>query len=253
MPRIERPTRSVLLRLCALCGLLSPITFVVGWAVGGVAQSDAYSVVDDQVSDLGALTADQAWIYNQIGANLTGILVAALACGLWRAGSSRPAGKAGVIALAVTGVGQFFDGWFRLDCRAIDAGCGAGGISWHAVAHQIESPLTVSGLFVSVFALARAFKKSEQWQDLRIPTLIAGFVAAGGILGGTMFTGMEFVGGGLAVRVGLTVWFAWVGLVSYRLLRIAQKDEHGEPHPVGSLERSDRATGLAHEAKGDGR
>jgi hypothetical protein len=148
----------VLLRLCALCGLLSPITFVVGWAVGGVAQPDAYSLVNDQVSDLGALTADQAWIYNQIGANLTGLLVAALAYGLWRAGSSRPAGKVGVTALAVMGVSQFFDGWLRLDCRAIDAGCSTGGTSWHAIAHQVESLITVSALLVAVFALARAFK-----------------------------------------------------------------------------------------------
>jgi hypothetical protein len=90
---------------------------------------------------------------------------------------------------------------------------------------------------------------------LRIPTLIAGFIAVGGILGGTIFTGLQFAGGGLAVRVGLTVWFAWVALLSYRLLRIAQEDEHGEPHSVGSLERSDRDTGdrLAHEVEGDGR
>jgi hypothetical protein len=35
--------------------------------------------------------------------------------------------------------------------------------------------------------------------------------------------------GGLAVRLGLAVWFAWVALVSYRLLRIArEKDQIGE-------------------------
>jgi hypothetical protein len=40
--------------------------------VGGLAQPDAYSAADDDVFDLGALTASSAWIYNQIGANLTG-------------------------------------------------------------------------------------------------------------------------------------------------------------------------------------
>ena len=97
--------------------------FVIGWAAGGLAQPDAYSLVDDSVSDLGALSADQAWIYNQVGANLTGLLVAALAYGLWKAGIPGFSGRIGVIALAVMGIGQFFDGWFRLDCRAIDAGC----------------------------------------------------------------------------------------------------------------------------------
>src|SRR5687767_8560295 len=128
----------MLLRLSALCGLLAPITFTVGWVAGVVAQPDNYNIVSDAVSDLGALTADQAWIYNRIGANLTGLLVVALAYGLWRARRSGLVGKVGVIALAVMGVGQFFDGWFRLDCRGIDAGCHNGGTSWHAVAHQVE-------------------------------------------------------------------------------------------------------------------
>jgi hypothetical protein len=207
------------LRLCAFCGLLSPIAFVIGWAVGGLAQPDAYSLVDDSVSDLGALTADQAWIYNQVGANLTGLLVAALAYGLWKIRIPGLSGRIGVIALAVMGIGQFFDGWFRLDCRAIDAGCSGGGTGWQVVAHEIESLFTVLGLLVSVFALARAFKKAEPWRDLRTPSLIAGFATI------AVFIGLLFVGGGLAVRVGLAVWFAWVALVSYRLLRIAREQD----------------------------
>lgn len=204
-------------RFSAVCGLLAPITFLVGWVVGGLAQPDSYSVVDDAVSDLGARTADQAWIYNIIGVNLSGLLVVALAYGLWRAGIPGRAGKVGVIALAVMGTGTFLDGWLRLDCRGIDAGCNnggaSGGTSWLAAAHQIESLVTASALLVSVFVLASAFKKSEQWRDMRIPTLIAGFTTVAALIG------LSFVGGGLGVRVGLTVWFAWVALVSYRLLK----------------------------------
>ena len=206
------------LRLAALCGLLAPVAFTVGWVAGVVAQPDAYDLVNDAVSDLGALTADQAWIYNRISGNLTGLLVVALACGLWKARRSGLEGKAGVIALAVMGVSQFFDGWFRLDCRGIDAGCDNGGTSWHAVAHQVESLVTLSGMFVSVFALAYAFTRSERWRDLRVPTLIAGFTSL------TTIVGLMFVGGGIAARVGVTVWFAWVALVSYRLLTIARDD-----------------------------
>ena len=121
------------------------------------------------------------------------------------------------------GLGQFFDGWFRLDCRAIDAGCAGGGTGWQVAAHEIESLVTVLGLLVSVFALARSFKEAERWHDLRRPSLIAGFATI------AVFIGLLFVGGGLAVRLGLAVWFAWVALVSYRLLRIAgEQDEPGE-------------------------
>lgn len=205
------------LRLCAICGLLSPIAFVIGWVAGGLAQPEAYSLVNDSVSDLGAVTADQAWIYSQIGANLTGLLVAALAYGLWKAGISGLSGRIGVAALAVMGIGQFFDGWFRLECRAIDAGCSEGGTGWQVAAHEIESLFTVLGLLVSVFALARAFKKAERWRDLRTPTLIAGFATVAIIIG------LLSVGGALAVRLGLCGWFTWVALVSYRLLRIARE------------------------------
>lgn len=207
------------LRLCALCGLLSPLVFVIGWAAGGLAQPAAYSLVDHSVSDLGALTADHAWIYNQVGANLTGLLVTALAYGLWKVRIPGRSGRIGVIALAVMGIGQFFDGWFRLDCRAIDASCSGGGTGWQVVAHEIESLFTILGLLVSVFALARAFKKADRWRDLRTPSLVAGFATI------AAFIGLLFVGGGLAVRVGLAVWFAWVALVSFRLLRIAREQD----------------------------
>lgn len=209
------------IRLGAVCGLLAPIAFVVGWFVGALAQPDAYSLIHDQVSDLGALTADDAWIYNRIGANLTGLLVVALAYGLWTAGLPGRAGKVGVIALAVMGVGQFFDGWFRLDCRAIDAGCENGGTSWHVIAHSVESIFTVLGLLVSVFVLARAFKQSERWRDLRIPTLIVAFATTAIVIG------LQFAAPGLAVRLGVTLWFAWLAVVSYRLLKIGREDERG--------------------------
>jgi hypothetical protein len=207
------------LRFSAWCGLVAPIAFTVAWLAGGIAQPDAYSMIDHSVSDLGALTADSPWLYNQIGANLTGLLVVGLAAGLWRTVPTRVSGRVGVIALGVMGVGQFFDGWFRLDCQGIDAGCEGRDPSWHAAAHEIESLFTVLGLLVSVFALARAFKRSSRWHDLRAVTLAAGIstvVAFGAFLP---------VGGGLAILVALSVWFAWLATLSYRLLTLARGPE----------------------------
>jgi hypothetical protein len=207
------------LRLSAWCGLLAPVAFTLAWLVGGLAQPDSYSTIDDSVSDLGALTADSPWLYNQIGANLTGLLVLALAAGLWKTVPPRLSGRVGVVALGVMGVGQFFDGLFRLDCQGIDAGCGDADLSWHANAHEIESLFTVLGLLVSVFALARAFKQSPRWHDLRAVTLTAGFATI------VVFVGLLPVGGGLAVLGALSVWFAWLALVSYRLLTVARELE----------------------------
>ena len=189
--------------------------FVAGWLIGGLAQPAAYSVIDDDISDLGALTADKPWLYNQLGVNLTGLLVLALSVGLWKTVGTGFSAHLGVIALGVAGVGTFLDGLLREDCRKIDAGCTDRFASWHGTGHVIETVFTILGTFVAVFALARAFKVSDRWNDLWLPTLVAGIAT----LAAVIF--LSIPGAGLGVRVATTVWFLWLALVSYRLLRIA--------------------------------
>lgn len=221
----------MILRLCAWAGLLAPITFTVGWIVGGLAQPDAYSAIDHSVSDLGAMTADSAWLYNQIGANLTGLLVIVLAVGLWRIVTARLSGRVGVIALGVVGLGIFLDGWLRLDCRSIDAGCDAGrgaDPSWQASAHSIESLITILGLAVSAFALARAFTKTPRWGHLATVSLVAGIITVAGVVTMIILAGLDSPGQGLINRLALTVWFGWLALVAYRLLKVAHDQQPSE-------------------------
>ena len=49
------------LRAAAICGLLAAVTFIVGVLLGDLTQPEAFSPADDDISDLGAQTADQAW------------------------------------------------------------------------------------------------------------------------------------------------------------------------------------------------
>jgi hypothetical membrane protein len=102
------------LRAAAICGLLAPLTFVAGLLFGDLAQPDAFSPAKDNISDIGAQTADQAWIYNQIAANLNGLLILAFALGLWRALGSGWLARLGVLGLAVLGVTRFLEGFLRL-------------------------------------------------------------------------------------------------------------------------------------------
>ena len=104
-------TRPVPLRAAALCGLLAPVTFIVGLVLGDLAQPDAFSPANDNISDLGAQTADQAWLYNQIAANLNGLLILGFALGLWRALGSGWLARLGVIGLAVIGMTRFLEGF----------------------------------------------------------------------------------------------------------------------------------------------
>jgi hypothetical membrane protein len=204
------------LRASAICGLLTPVTFIAGWLIGGLAQPDEYSFVDHDISDLGSLTADSPWIYNQIGVNLTGLLSLALALGLWQTVGSRLSARIGLVAFTVFGLGTFLDGLLRLDCREIDPGCDSTE-SWHANAHVVETTFTVLGIFIAVFAFSRAFKKSSSWSDLWVVTLAAGIGAVAAL------ALLSIWGAGLAVRVATTILYAWIALISYRLLRLADE------------------------------
>jgi Protein of unknown function (DUF998) len=145
------------LRAAAICGLLAGVTFVVGLVLGDLAQPDAFSPADDNISDIGAQTTASPWLYNQIASNLCGLLILGLALGLWRAlGTGWPA-RLGTIGLAVLGVLRFLEGFLRLDCRGIDAGCEND--SWQADAHGIESGIAAALLFIVPPVLAFAFRR----------------------------------------------------------------------------------------------
>ena len=211
------------LRLAGVCGLLAPVTFVTGFVLGGLAQPDAYSPFHDDLSDLGALTADSPWLYNQLGVNLTGLLVVAFAFGLWAALGRSLLGRLGAAALLVVGVGLFLDGLFRLDCQGIDAGCDNS--SWHASAHKIESGFTGTAFIVAPLLLAFAFRRLPEWRDRWLPTLLAvpALVVTSVVVG--------LVGTGAGNLAASTVWFLWLALVAAHLLTLARGVGPAVPAP----------------------
>ena len=84
-------------RLATICGLVAPLKYTAALVFGGLAQPDAFSSADNAISDLGSDTASSGWIYNQIGLNLTGILVVVFALGLWRELSPDLLGRLGAV------------------------------------------------------------------------------------------------------------------------------------------------------------
>ncbi|HXV56708.1 MAG TPA: DUF998 domain-containing protein [Gaiellaceae bacterium] len=204
------------LRLAAACGLLVPVTFVAGLVLGDLVQPEAFSPADDDISDLGALTATHPWLYNQVSSNLTGILLLALALGLWRALGPGTLARLGVATFAVVGLGRFLEGFLRLDCQGIDASCE--NTSWHAEAHRVESGISAAATVLSPLILAFAFRRLPEWRRLWIPTLLA---LPASIAAGVVFS---VLGEGAATRATSIVWTLWVGLVAYRLLRVSERD-----------------------------
>jgi Protein of unknown function (DUF998) len=201
------------LRAAGVCGLLALVTVSFGWFGGAVAQPDAYSSADDDLSDLGAETANKAWLYNQIGDNLTGILIILFGLGLWRALSPDVLGRIGAGVVILTGLGAFLDGIFRLDCRGIDPGCTND--SWHSSAHKMNNRFTVAATIAAPLILAFAFRRIPEWRGAWLPSLSA---VPAAIACGVLFSGL---GDGAAVRATTLTWFVWVVYLAVHLLRAA--------------------------------
>ena len=201
------------LRAAAICGLLAPVTFIVGLVLGDLAQADEFSPANDDISDLGAQTADQAWLYNQIAANLNGLLIFVFALGLWRALGSGWLARLGVLGLAILGVTRFLEGFLRLDCRGMDDGCE--NTSWQADAIPDSIPCASALFFLVPPVLAFAFRRLPEWRDLWLPTLLAVPLV---VVASILFSG---IGDGAAVRAASITWFLWLGLLAWRLLRLA--------------------------------
>jgi hypothetical membrane protein len=201
------------LRAAGVCGLLVPVTVGVAWIGGALAQPDAYSSADDDLSDLGAMTANMAWVYNQIGDNLGGVLVILFGLGLWRALSPDVLGRIGAGAVMLAGLGVFLEGFFRLDCRGIDMGCRDE--SWHSSAHKMNSRFYAAATIAAPLILAFAFRRIPQWRSAWLLSLLA---VPASILFGVLFS---VLGDGAAVRASGLTWFAWLVFLAMRLMRTA--------------------------------
>lgn len=198
-------------RLAGACGLLAFVAGTLGWVAGGFAQPADYSVARDDISDLGAVTAAGPWLYNQVGANLTGLLLLLCALGVWRAVSPSVLGRLGAGALALAGLGSFLDGLFRLDCRGIDAACT--NHTWHSHAHKLESGFTAGFTLAAPVLLGLAFRRIPAWRGAWLPTILT---VPAIIVANIVFSAL---GDGAATRAGTVVFFLWVAFLGVRLLR----------------------------------
>ena len=208
-------------RLGGICALLAFVTYTVGNVAGGLAQPDAYSFANDDISDLGAVTANSAWLYNQVAANMSSLLIIGVGLTLWRALGPDRLGRIGAAALLATATSYFTEGFLRLDCRGIDAGCQ--NVSWHAHAHKIESSISATLLLTTPFILAFAFRRNPGWHGAWLPTLLA---IPAGVAVAIPFSAL---GDGAATRATSWTWFLWIALVGVWLLRIAGR---GQPRSL---------------------
>ncbi|GLY88015.1 DUF998 domain-containing protein [Actinoallomurus iriomotensis] len=167
-----------------MAGLIAEIVAVCTWLVAGAWQGPGYSLVHDDISDMGALTAPHAWAFlipqALAGAGTIAFVLFGLRPALTHAGR---AGRSGPWLAALSGIQDVTDAAFRLDCRAAD-GCGQAqaAVSWHAQAHNAIGFACVLLLIVTPFVLARRFRRLPEWRRFALPSVLLGVVFVAGLL-----------------------------------------------------------------------
>lgn len=202
--------------LLAAAAIAAQLVFIAGWIVAGLLEGHGYSSAEHDISDLGALTAHHAWIMQVTGAIAGGVTVLFAIVGLrqWFGGA------AWLVALSLLGLDNLSDVFFRLDCRAADAGCSTGDAisSWHAQIHLAAFGVAAIATVVGIFVLATRMKRLDDWADLARPTRIFGvlFLVVFLVSGATTGTSVQ----GLTQRIAAVFVCAGFALVAARVFRL---------------------------------
>ncbi|GAB7007197.1 hypothetical protein JCM18899A_46720 [Nocardioides sp. AN3] len=139
--------------------------FVMGFLAVGAAEGHGYRWMRDDISDLGAQTAHHATVWRLL-LLVTGAVT--MAFGLLVVGPVFGSPLAGVlVALSLPAFDNLTDAFFRLDCRAADAGCSASQAisSWHATAHIVCFGVAAVATAAAPFVLARAMNRDDNWRS----------------------------------------------------------------------------------------
>jgi hypothetical protein len=212
-------TRIIWLSWGAIAGQL---LFMGAWLVLGMIEGDGYDPGRHDVSDLGALTAHHALLWQAV-LGVSGALGIAFAIWALRPVLALPDRRgplgAWLVALSLPVLDNFSDTFFRLDCRAADAGCtsSAAASSWHGQAHLVAFGIAAIATFIAPFALAHRMRLLDRWRDVVRPARAFGVLFILGFVGVAATIGTDIQGW---TQRGLIV-FACSGLIA-----LARRVEH---------------------------
>jgi hypothetical protein len=210
-------------RWLARGAIVAQVVFTGGWLLGDALQDAPYTPSRDPISDLGALTAQHAWIILTAQA-IAGVLTIAFAIWALRpalrvTGRRQPLGP-WLVAGSILGLDNLSDAFFRLDCRTADPGCATLTIlSWHAEIHDVVAIVGVALAVLAPFALARRMMLVAAWRDRAWATLAFGVVFAVVVVAYLALTGLD--GDGYAQRLLAVVASAGVVLLALRVRLLA--------------------------------
>jgi hypothetical membrane protein len=223
-------------RVGAIAGIAGAVLFTGGWIVAGLVQPATYDWARQEISDLGALTADHAWVWN-LADSLSGLLILIFAVGILPLVRVARAGKVGAILIGIVGFGSVLDGLLREDCPlSTSDACqrlqDAPGLSWQHQAHDIESVVVFLAILAAPFFLARACTGIENLRGLRGYSVATGFVQIAAALAYAALYGQA--GGGVAQRLLALAFMVWIVVLALRILT------GSHAHPAGDGKANDK-------------
>jgi hypothetical protein len=210
-------------RWLAWGAIAAQVVFTGGWLLGDALQDAPYAAARDPISDLGALTAQHAWVI-LTAQGVAGLLTIAFAIGALRPSLAVAGRRAAVgpwlVAGSVLGLDNLSDAFFRLDCRAADPGCATLSIaSWHAEIHDAVAVVSVALAVLAPFALARRMRQAAAWRDRAWAALAFGVLFGALVAGYLVLAGAG--GEGYAQRALVIVGSLGVVLLALRVRMLA--------------------------------
>jgi hypothetical protein len=206
--------------------IAAQLLFVGGTLVLGAIEGHGYSAGRHDISDLGALTAHHATAARLIvgiaGAVTIAFALLVLRPSLRAANGREPVGP-WLVALSLPGFDTMSDAFFRLDCRAADAGCtmAEATASWHGKAHIACFVIAALATVAAPFVLAYRMRRVEGWQDLAVPTRIFGIltIVALAVTAATTGTAAQ----GWTQRGAIVLLALGIGALAWRVLTLARR------------------------------
>lgn len=197
--------------------IVGVVVFNIGWLVAGALERRGYSVASDDVSDLTALTARYPWVL-MISTGIAGATTILFAIFALRPALAVPgrgdALGAWLLAASLMGLDNLSDAFFRLDCRAADAGCSSSSAmsSWHGKVHVIVGTAAAVATIAAPFFLSARMRRTDNWRDLARPTFVFGLVFLAVLI---IYAALGGKGGGYLQRAAIVLLS--VGVVSLAL------------------------------------
>jgi hypothetical protein len=209
------------------------VLFNLGWLLAGALQTGGYSAASDDVSDLGALTAQWPLVMLTTQA-VAGALTVAFALFALRPALAVPgrgtALGAWLLAASLMGLDNLSDTFFRLDCRAADPGCtaAAAASSWHGKVHLAAGLISAIATIALPFVLAARMRRLPGWRDLARPTALFGVLLVSVLVAYAALERRQ--GGGYLQRAAIVLFSVGVVALALRVKTLAGSPHRGRPN-----------------------